>query len=258
MPATRVIPCLLLSGGGLVKTERFRDPVYVGDPINAVKIFNDKEVHELAILDIEASRRGRGPDFALLSRIGREAFMPMSYGGGLRALEDVRRVLELGFEKVVINTAALEDASFLSRAAELCGSQSVVAAVDVKKGFFGRRRVYGHARGRSLKGSPAAYAAAAEKAGAGEILLTSVDRDGTRAGYDLDLIREVAGAVGVPVIACGGAGRVEDFALAAEAGAAAAAAGSLFVFHGPHRAVLITYPSQAELKQVFTRPAGKS
>lgn len=255
MLATRVIPCLLLRGGGLVKTVRFRDPVYVGDPINAVRIFNEKEVHELAVLDIEASRRRRGPDFALLERICCEAFMPMAYGGGLRTVEDVRRVLELGFEKAVINTTALADVSFFARVAELCGSQSVVASVDVKKDLFGRRRVYGHFRGRCINASPAKYAVAAEQAGAGEILLTSVDRDGTQAGYDLDLVREVSTAVGVPVIACGGAGRVEDFALAVKAGAAAAAAGSLFVFHGPHRAVLITYPTPAELRNVFAPQA---
>src|SRR5437660_2795096 len=141
MLTTRLIPCLLLKDGGLVKTVRFRNPVYVGDPINAVKIFNDKEVHELAVLDIAASRQSRGPDFALLARIAREAFMPMAYGGGLRTREDVRRVVELGFEKAVINTAGLADVSFFAEAAELCGSQSVVAAVDVKSDFLGRRWV---------------------------------------------------------------------------------------------------------------------
>jgi cyclase len=256
MLTTRVIPCLLLKDGGLVKTVRFRDPVYVGDPINAVKIFNDKEVHELAVLDIEASRQGRGPDFGLLTRIAREAFMPMAYGGGLRTADDVRRVVELGFEKAVINTSALADISFLSRAAELCGAQSVVAAVDVKTDLLGRRWVFAHVSGRRCKWSPVEYAAAAERSGAGEILLTSVDRDGTQRGYDLDSIREVSRAVAVPVIACGGAGRVEDFARAAEAGAAAAAAGSLFVFHGRHRAVLITYPTQTALREAFARPVG--
>src|SRR5689334_15869675 len=140
----RIIPCLLVKNGGLVKTVRFRDPVYVGDPINAVKIFNDKEVHELAVLDIEASREARGPDFELLSRIAREAFMPMAYGGGPRTVDDVRRLVELGFEKAVINTSALADISFLERAAELCGAQSVVAAVDVKTDLLGRRWVFAH------------------------------------------------------------------------------------------------------------------
>jgi cyclase len=253
MARPRFIPCLLLQEKGLVKTWKFRDPVYVGDPINAVKIFNDKEVDELVLLDISAGRRGAGPDFPLLEKIAREAFMPMAYGGGLSRLEDVRRVLGLGFEKVVLNAAALSDPSFVSRAAQVCGRQSVVVGVDVKKTLLGRRRVYRHAERGTTGDDPVAYARAAEAAGAGEIFLTSVDRDGTRLGYDLDLVRDVSSAVSVPVIACGGARDAADMArVIREGGASAAAAGSLFVFHGSRRAVLISYPSRDEIRRVLS------
>jgi imidazole glycerol-phosphate synthase subunit HisF len=248
----RVIPCLLLKDGGLVKTMKFRNPAYVGDPINAVKIFNDKEVDELFLLDIEASRRRRGPDFPLLERVAREAFMPMGYGGGIRSLEDVRKVLELGYEKAVINTAAWRDPEFIPRCSEVCGAQSVVVSLDIKRDLFGRARPYAHAERKPLGGDPAARAAEAVRAGAGEILLNAVDRDGTFGGYDLPLIRQVSGAVEVPLVAAGGAARLEDFALAARNGASAVAAGSLFVYFGPRRAVLINYPSKNELKSAFS------
>lgn len=241
----RVIPCLLLHHGGLVKTVRFKNPVYVGDPINAVKIFNDKEVDELMLLDIDATREGRGPNLDMLARIAREAFMPMAYGGGIRTLEDIQRVLSLGFEKVVLNTALLRDMSIVERAAERCGGQSVVAAVDVKKDLFRRVRVYEHGSRRCVDRHPVDLALLAQQAGAGEIIVTSVDREGTGLGYDTELVRSMARAVSVPVIANGGAGKIPDLADAVDAGASAVAAGSLFVFHGPHRAVLITYPNRS-------------
>jgi imidazole glycerol-phosphate synthase subunit HisF len=252
MLQTRVIPCLLLRNGGLVKTVKFKEPRYVGDPINAVKIFNDKEVHELVLLDIEASKNKRGPQFDYLSRITREAFMPMGYGGGVRNLDDIQRLLGIGFEKVIINTATLENPDFVRQAAESCGSQSVVASVDVKKTLFGGYQVASHS-GRSVPiADPAAWAAHLQGLGAGEILLNSVDRDGTFTGYDVPLIRKVASAVNVPVVAIGGAGSVQDFGVAIkQGGAAAVSAGSLFVFHGPHKAVLITYPTQEDLRSVF-------
>ncbi|MBI4395887.1 MAG: imidazole glycerol phosphate synthase subunit HisF [Elusimicrobia bacterium] len=257
MLETRVLPCLLLSNGGLVKTVRFKNPTYVGDPINAVRIFNDKEVDELVLLDIEASRRGAGPDFPLLSKISREAFMPMGYGGGVRSLEDARRLFSIGFEKVIINACALERPEFIQQASSACGSQSIVASIDVKKNFWGQGRVYDHVRGRPTSLSPRDFAVRLERLGAGEIALNSVDRDGTMSGYDLDLVRAVCQAVRIPVIAMGGAGRLEDFRDAVRfGGASAVAAGSFFVFHGRHRAVLITYPDKSELKKTLASGGG--
>lgn len=248
----RVIPCLLLRGTGLVKTVRFAEPKYVGDIVNAVKIFNDKEVDEIVILDIEAHARRR-IQWDLITSTASEAFMPMCYGGGVTRVDDIRRLLKAGIEKVSINTAAHEDPRLIEQAARAFGSQSIVAGIDVKTGFLGRRAVVSHGGKKKQAADPVAWAKAVERAGAGEILLTSVDRDGTQAGYDLELVRQVTAAVRIPVIACGGAGKLQHFAEAIQSGASAVAAGSLFVFHGPHRAVLITYPERAELTKWLAR-----
>jgi cyclase len=252
--APRVIPCLLLKQGGLVKTVGFRRPKYVGDPINAVKIFNDKKADELAFLDIAATVEGRSPDFDLIQRIAGEAFMPVAYGGGVQSVDDVRRIVQLGVEKVVINSQAVADRSLLRAAAEQVGSQSVVVAIDVKRGPLGGYKVCTHSGTRSTRLDPADFACEAVQAGAGEIVVNSIDRDGAMKGYDLTLIQRVAAAVNVPVIALGGASCVNDFAAAVyTGGAAAVAAGSLFVFHGKHRAVLITYPDRSILESAFSR-----
>jgi imidazole glycerol-phosphate synthase subunit HisF len=248
---TRVIPCLLLHGAGLVKTVGFRNPTYVGDPINAIKIFNDKEVDELVLLDIDASRERRGPRFDVIRDIASECFMPLGYGGGVRTVEEMRRVLATGVEKVIVNTAAAEDPSLVEAAAREFGSQSVVVSLDARRKLVGgyEVRTVGGTRGTGLH--PVEAARRMEASGAGEILLTSVDRDGTQKGYDLALTRMVADAVSVPVVACGGAGSVADMAAAVREGhASAVAAGSMFVFHGRHRAVLISYLSPAELRDV--------
>jgi cyclase len=243
----RVIPCLLLRGTGLVKTVKFTEPKYVGDIVNAVRIFNDKEVDEIIILDIEA-HKGRGRiQWDLVTRTAGEAFMPMCYGGGVTSVDEIKRLLKAGIEKVSINTAAHEDPRLNERAAKELGRQSVVGAIDVKKNFLGRYVVVSHGGDRKRTPDVATWAKSLERAGAGEILINSVDRDGTQAGYDLDLVRQVTSAVRVPVIACGGAGKLEHFAQAIENGASAVAAGSMFVFHGPHRAVLITYPERKDL-----------
>lgn len=243
----RVIPCLLLRGTGLVKTVRFGDPKYVGDIINAVRIFNDKEVDEIIILDIEA-HAGRGRiNWELVTKAAGEAFMPMCYGGGVRSVDEIKRLFKAGIEKVSVNTGAHEDPRLLESAARTFGSQSIVAGIDVKKNLFGRYVVVSHGGERKQATDVVAWAKTVERAGAGEILLNSVDRDGTQAGYDLELVRQVTSAVSIPVIACGGAGKLEHFAQAIRSGASAVAAGSLFVFHGPHRAVLITYPARGEL-----------
>lgn len=248
MYRARVIPCLLLSGERLVKTVRFRQPTYVGDPINAVKIFNDREVDELAILDIAATRERRDPPFAHLQAIAGECFMPLSYGGGIRTLEQARRLFGIGVEKVIINTAAAEDPALVTAIAAEYGNQAVVAGIDVKADWLGRARVFTRAGSRNTGRTPADHARAMAGRGAGEILLTAIDRDGTMAGYDLDTIREVSAAVSIPLVACGGAGSIAHLAAAIDAGASAVAAGSLFVFAGPRRAVLINYPSPAELR----------
>jgi imidazole glycerol-phosphate synthase subunit HisF len=252
MYRARVIPCLLLSGERLVKTVRFRDSIYVGDPINAVKIFNDREVDELAILDISATRERRDPPFEHLQAIAGECFMPLSYGGGIRTIDQARRLFGLGVEKVLLNTAAAEDPALLTAIADEYGSQAVIAGIDVKKDWLGRTRVFTRAGSVNTGRSPVEYAKAMADRGAGEILMNAIDRDGTMAGYDLDLIREMSAAVSIPLVACGGAGSIAHLAAAIDAGASAVAAGSLFVFAGPRRAVLINYPSAAELRAAIT------
>lgn len=258
MLRTRVIPCLLLRNGGLVKTVRFESPRYVGDPINAVRIFNKKEVDELIFLDISATAAARGPNFELIRDIASEAFMPFGYGGGVASVEDVRRLVGIGVEKVVLNAAAMQRPSLISDAAEVAGSQSVVVSIDVKRSLLGRYEVVTHNGQRRTGRNPVDWAREVEALGAGEIVVNSVDRDGTMKGFDIALLRQVTAAVGVPVVACGGAGSLEDFAAAIrEGGASAVAAGSLFVFHGKHRAVLITYPEYAELEKLLGAADGQ-
>ena len=253
MLRTRVVPVLLLRNGGLVKTVKFDKAQYVGDPINAVRIFNDKEVDELVFLDITATPAGKGPNFDLLADIASEAFMPFGYGGGITTLDQIKRLFQLGIEKVILNSALARDPGLVGQAAALAGSSSVVVSIDVKKSFLGRYSVCTHAGRTDLKREPAEYAAEMQRRGAGEILLTAIDRDGAQAGYDLDLVGRVSAAVSVPIVACGGAGQLADFRRAVDAGASAAAAGSMFVFHGRHRAVLITYPEYSALEALFAQ-----
>lgn len=248
MYRARVIPCLLVRGNGLVKTRKFKEPVYVGDPINAIRIFSDKEVDEIVVLDIDASREGREPNYALIEEMAGEAFMPMAYGGGVRNIEQVRRLIRSGIEKVVINTAATESPEVLREAADMFGSQAVVAAVDVKKTLLGGYRVVVKSATVNIKASLDEHIQNLVAAGAGEIFLNNVDRDGMMGGYDLQLISSVTQKVNVPVVACGGAGTIKHLSQAVtEGGASAVAAGSMFVFHGKHRAVLINYPRNVGL-----------
>ena len=249
----RVIPCLLLRGAGLVKTVRFKDAKYVGDPINAIRIFNDKEVDELMLLDIAASRERRGPAFEVIEEVASECFMPLAYGGGIRSTEDARRILKLGVEKVVFNTTAWQAPEVLAEASREFGAQAVVASIDVRRKLFGRYEVYVDGGTRATGMSPVDYARRMEDAGVGEILLTAIDRDGTLQGYDLELLAQVTSTVAVPVIASGGAGSLGDLSAAVTIGGAdAVAAGAMFVFHGRHRAVLITYPSRVDLEAALT------
>ena len=244
----RLIPCLLLSQGNLVKTRKFKDPVYLGDPINAVKIFSEKCVDELCVQDIEASKNNAGPDFDLLQEIATEAFMPLSYGGGITSVDQIRRLFHIGFEKVILNTGWQNNPQLLRDAATAFGSQSVIASLDVRQDLLHRNRCYTCDGTRPVEGSPAELARKAETLGAGEILLNSIDRDSAMQGYDLKLVQSVADAVTIPVIACGGAGSPADMAVVlSKGGAHAAAAGSMYVFYGPRRAVLIHVPEEKEL-----------
>jgi len=252
MLKTRLIPCLLLKNQGLVKTVKFKDPKYLGDPINIVKIFNDKEVDELLFLDITATVENRKPPINLLSQIASECFMPLGYGGGIRNLQEIQELFNVGIEKVSINSYAVENPSFIREAADLFGSQSIVVSIDVKKSLFGNYEIFTHSGKKGTGIDPVKFATLMEKMGAGELILNSIDRDGMMQGYDIPLIKRVSEAVRIPVIACGGAGEIKHFAQAVhEGGASAVAAGSFFVFHGPHRAVLINVPTPNELEKVL-------
>ncbi len=253
MIATRVIPCLLLRGQGFVKTVRFQKPTYLGDPVNIVRIFNDKEVDELFIADIEATPTQREPNFELLNKITTECFIPVTYAGGVTTLDQMKRLFAIGIEKVALNSITFKTPELIDQAAAVFGSQSVVVVIDVKKTLFGKYVACTHS-GRSRTGAdPLAHAKMAVARGAGEIVLNSIDRDGTGQGYDLPLIRSVSSHLSIPVIACGGAASTDDLrAAVVDGGASAAAAGSMFVFHGTQRAVLISYPDQETLHHLFS------
>ena len=248
----RIIPCLLLKGKGLVKTVKFKEPKYLGDPINAVRIFNEKETDELVFLDITAGPEKRTVHLDVVRQIGDECFMPFAVGGGIRSIESIREILSAGAEKVVLNSHAIENPDFVRQAADRFGNQSIVVSIDVQKKMFGRYEVfiYGGRQGTGM--DPAELARTMQERGAGEILINSINRDGTGEGYDLELVSRVTAAVNIPVVACGGAGTLLHMAEAVkQGGASAAAAGSLFVFHGKRRAVLINYPTRSELTQLF-------
>ncbi|MFH6597905.1 AglZ/HisF2 family acetamidino modification protein [Ectopseudomonas khazarica] len=247
----RIIPALLLRESGLVKTQRFGKHKYIGDPVNAIRIFNEKEVDELILLDIDASRQGREPNYDLIESVAAECFMPFGYGGGISSIEQARRLFAFGVEKVVLQTAALAYPGLIREIAQRFGSQSVVVSLDIKRDWFGRYRLWSSSHRKALNGDWLDSLKLLVEAGAGEVLLNSVDRDGTLQGYDLRLIEIAAHAVGIPVIALGGAGSLQDFRLATDSGASAVAAGSLFVMQGPHRAVLISYPNYSELESLF-------
>ncbi|HWT30944.1 MAG TPA: AglZ/HisF2 family acetamidino modification protein [Croceibacterium sp.] len=252
MLSHRVIPCLLLSRGGLVKTHKFAKPKYVGDPINAVKIFNEKEVDELMVLDIDASKERRGPDFELIEQLAGECFMPLCYGGGIRHADDAKLLFKLGVEKVSLQSAVLHSPAVIREIADHAGEQAVVVSIDVKRDWLGRPQPFS-AAGVPIKQRDWRRAVADAVAnGAGEILLNAVDRDGTLAGVDRGLIAEGSAIADVPLIAMGGVGSLADIRAATDAGASAVAAGAFFVFHGPHRAVLITYPRYDELRALWS------
>lgn len=246
----RVIPTLLLQNGGLVKTRKFKNPKYVGDPVNAIRIFNEKEVDELIVLDIQASKLGNEPDFALINEIAGECFMPLCYGGGIRSLETAARIFDCGVEKICLQSAAFDNPGLITEITNRFGSQAVVLSVDIKRDWLQRTRLFNARIGSNEARTWTDFMRIGVEAGAGEVFLNAVDNDGELGGYNIDAIREATRLVEVPVIASGGAGKLEDFKAAIEAGASAVAAGAMFVFHGPHRAVLITYPHYEELEQI--------
>ncbi len=242
----RIIPCLLLKNGGLVKTVKFGTPKYVGDPLNAVRIFNEKEVDELTVLDIDATAQGREPNYALIRDLAVECRMPLCYGGGVTTAEQIQKIIGLGVEKVAVSAAAVADPELLPRACERVGRQSVVVVIDVRK-VGHRDEVFTHNASRATGLEPAAFAARIEQLGAGEIVINSIDRDGTMKGYDLELMDRVRAAVTLPLTALGGAASLKDVGeLISRFGIVGAAAGSLFVFKGVYRAVLINYPNRAD------------
>ena len=247
----RVIPCLLLRNGGLVKTMKFANPKYIGDPINAIRVFNDKEVDEIMILDITASKEQKEPNYALIEQFAGEIFMPLCYGGGIHTVEQARRLFAMGVEKVCLQTAALSDMNIITHLASQFGNQSVLVSIDVKKNWRGKYQLYSASTGKLLSKPWMDFLKEAVVAGAGEIVLNAVDRDGMMQGMEIDLIREASSAIPVPLIAVGGAGSLIDIKAAIDAGASAVSAGAFFVFQGPHRAVLITYPQYQELLTLF-------
>ena len=250
----RVIPALLLRNGGLVKPTKFENPKYVGDPINAIRIFNEKEVDELLVLDIEASKLKREPNYELIEQFAGECFMPLAYGGGVRTVEQARRLFSLGVEKVTVQTEALSNFEVVSEIASRYGKQAVVVSIDVKRNLLGRPKMYAAATRKMIDRDWEEFLKAAVSAGAGEIMINAVDRDGTLSGMDLALIKRAAESCEVPVIACGGAGSLADIRAAVDAGASAVAAGAFFVYYGPHRAVLITYPNYQDLVRLLDSP----
>lgn len=250
----RIIPCLLVHQGGLVKTQAFKDPKYVGDPINAVKIFNEKEADELIVLDIDATVLGREPDFALIAKLAAECRMPLCYGGGVTTAAQAARIVDMGVEKVAVSAAALANPALLTEMAAAVGRQSVVAVLDVRKksGLFAKGfEVCTRNAKVAHKQDPVALAVQLQDAGAGEIVINSVDRDGLMQGYDLELAAQFRRALKVPMTFLGGVGSLDDIGqLVSRVGVVGAAAGSLFVFKGKYRAVLINYPTPVQKTQL--------
>ena len=256
----RITPCLLIQNGGLVKTQKFSDPKYVGDPINAVKIFNEKEVDELIVLDINASTLGQEPNYALIRSLANECRMPLCYGGGVKNIEQLERIIQLGVEKVAISSAAIADPGFIAQAAKRVGSQSVVVVLDIKKtGLLRRYEVFTQNGSASSGLSPIDFVEKMESLGAGEIVINSIDQDGLMQGYDLGLIEAIRKRTSLPITALGGAGSLADIqGLIEKFGIIGAAAGSLFVFKGKYRAVLINYPSRSDKDTLVRVGMGRS
>lgn len=252
MMTRRIVPILLLSDRKIVKTIKFKEPKYIGDPINIVRIFNDKEVDELMLIDIDASIQKKSPQFDYIAEVVSEAFIPMTYGGGVTTLEDVRKLLTIGVEKISINTQTWVDLELIAKASKEFGAQSVVAGIDINQNFFKQKQIYNKTLNQNLKNSLAERVRQMVDAGAGEIFLQFAYLDGTMQGLNQEMIREICAECPVPVVVSGGVGQSADIKSAFQSGASAVAAGSLFVYHGPHKAVLINYPSRQEIKNLIS------
>lgn len=248
----RIIPSLLLHNKGLVKTVNFKSPKYVGDPINAVRIFNEKEVDELAFFDIDATVLNKEPDYMLIEKLANQSRMPLCYGGGVKTVEQAQRIFGLGVEKIALSSALIESPFLVSKIAERVGSQSVIAVLDIKKKLLSGYELYTHNGTRSTGINPFKFAKELEQLGAGEIIINSIDQDGIMKGYDMNLIDKIAESVSIPLTVLGGAGSLLDFEkVINKHGVIGLAAGSLFVFKGPYKAVLINYPTLQEKNKIF-------
>lgn len=249
----RLIPVLLLKDQGLYKTRQFGKDSYVGDPVNTIRIFNDKEVDEIVILDIKAARERTAPNYDLLRDIASECFVPLSYGGGVSDVETVQKLISIGFERIVVNTAAVNNISVIRDMTSRFGSSTIIGGIDVKKTLLGKKIVVTNSGAQKTKLTPLDWVLQLQESGVGEILVTSIDRDGEMTGYDLDLLNTITSKADIPIIACGGAANLQDLKAAYDAGASGAAAGAMFVYKGKHRAVLIQYPKPSEIKDAFSK-----
>jgi imidazole glycerol-phosphate synthase subunit HisF len=248
----RIIPVLLLQNGGLVKSIRFKNHRYIGDPINAVRIFNDLKADELAFLDIDATKQGRLVSLEIVKNVGEEANMPFSVGGGIRTLKDIRRIIEAGAEKVIITTKAAEDPGFIKEAVNEFGSSTIVVCMDVAKNFWGKLIVWTRGGKKPIGYSPVDFACMMEEYGAGEILIQSIERDGRMEGYDINLVDSISQKSTIPVVALGGAGNLQDMRnLEDHTTVNGLAAGSMFIYHGERKAVLVNYPDEEELNKYY-------
>ena len=247
----RIIPLLLIHEGGLVKTVKFKNPKYIGDPINAIRIFNDKEVDEIIVLDIEASKNKKEPNYNLIKKFASECFMPVCYGGGVSNIDHAKKIFSLGVEKISVQTSCLNDINIIKKLSDRFGSQSIVASVDIKKNWLGKYKLFSAHNNKRLSKTWQEYLLEIVSLGAGEILINSVDQDGTFDGVDVSLIKKATRLVPVPIIAAGGVGCIMDLKIAIAAGANGVGAGSFFVFKGSRRAVLISYPKRRDLETLF-------
>ena len=251
MLLSRVIPCLLVRNRKLIKGIEFKDHRYVGDPMNAIHIYNEKEVDEIIVLDIGATLQGTNPDIGYVKQIASECFMPLAYGGGIRSFEQAQQLFKVGVEKISFNTHAIENPDLIAKCASEFGSQSVVVSIDVVRDNPEHYSLYSRCGTKRAELEPIEFARRMEKCGAGELLVNSIDRDGKGIGYDLQIIELIASSVNIPIVACGGAGNLDHVKAAVQAGASGTAAGSLFVYYGKRRAVLVNYPTQTELSNLF-------
>lgn len=251
----RIIPCLLVKDKGLVKTVKFDNPKYVGDPINAVKIFNEKSVDELMVLDIDATSENREPDYKMIANLAMECRMPLCYGGGIKTADQALRIISLGVEKIALSSAAIENPNLITEVANSVGNQSVIVVLDVKKKRFSSKyELYTHNAKKKTGLNPIDFAQKAEKLGCGEIVINSIDQDGTMKGYDNTIIDKIREVVSIPITVLGGAGSLDDIGqLIKTHGIIGAAAGSLFVFKGKYRAVLINYPNEKEKEDLLEK-----